>query len=117
MRYNPSRIDIISILTILVKAGYPPRSLTLISQLPVSSLGLQKGDQIIVTQLENSVSPLTRQTSPPKIPPSTILGVNPPISSRSPPQAKEAIGDEYVDTDGGVLIHRVSYISRPKYNL
>ncbi|KAH7102387.1 OTU-domain-containing protein [Auriculariales sp. MPI-PUGE-AT-0066] len=32
-----------------VKLGYPPRPLTLISELPISSLGLQRGDQLVVT--------------------------------------------------------------------
>ena len=33
----------------VVKLGYPPRALTLIPELPLSSLGLQRGDQLVVT--------------------------------------------------------------------
>ena len=35
---------------LLVKGGYPPQPLTIIPELPVDSLGLKQGDQLVVTQ-------------------------------------------------------------------
>ncbi|CCA69782.1 related to OTU1-Yeast OTU Deubiquitinating enzyme 1 [Serendipita indica DSM 11827] len=35
-----------------VKTGFPPRSITLISELPIASLGLQRGDQLIIGELK-----------------------------------------------------------------
>jgi len=91
-----------------LKAGYPPNSLTLIPQLPLSSLGLKKGDQLIVTQA--SGAGITHAPPPPVVSPTSAPGVNPPNVSSNVPinqPGKQALGDEYVPTDGGVLIHRV----------
>ncbi|KAF8733704.1 hypothetical protein AX14_003629 [Amanita brunnescens Koide BX004] len=64
-----------------LKSGYPPRILTTIPDLPISSLGIVRGDQIIVTD---------------------VAPQRPPI-----PQNRPSEGPVYVDTNGGVLIHRV----------
>ncbi|KAF9500486.1 OTU-domain-containing protein [Pleurotus eryngii] len=70
-----------------LKAGYPPRDLHLVADLPVSSLGLRDGDQII----------LTASSSPP-VPPET----------RPPPPPPSAAGPVHVATaDGSFLVHRV----------
>jgi ubiquitin thioesterase OTU1 len=94
-----------------VKSGYPPRSLTLIPQLPLSSLGLQKGDQLIVTQASGSGithAPLPSSaaaTASPSLARASKAATGPPIEQ----PGKQALGDEYVETDGGALIHRVSH--------
>jgi len=35
-----------------VKTGFPPQSITMISELPLSSLGLKRGDQLIISELK-----------------------------------------------------------------
>lgn len=91
-------------MTIEVRTGYPTRSLTLIPELPISSLGLQRGDQIIVneasgTQL-NPVLP-SQTSSIPVLPASSHLGVAPPLT------APTSSGPECVEIDGSYLVHRV----------
>jgi len=90
-----------------LKAGYPPQPLTTISQLPLSSLGLKRGVQLLVTESSGGT---ISQAPHSKITPSPSTGLNPPKNSSQPPIAqpgKQALGDEYVQTDGGVLVHRV----------
>ncbi|GJJ12658.1 hypothetical protein Clacol_006902 [Clathrus columnatus] len=89
-----------------LKAGYPPTSLTLIPELPVTALGITKGDQLIVTEISG------RQTtqSPPRSfgGQTTAVGVNPPNASINQTLlGRQALGNDYVQTEGGVLIHRV----------
>ena len=88
----------------VVKAGYPPHQLTLIPELPVSSLGFANGDQVILTQKASSAAytqpapaapqparDATRMTSPRRVPaPVTPSG-----------------GVDHVETGSGVLVHRV----------
>lgn len=80
----------------LVKSGYPPRTLTIVPELPLHSLGLQLGDQIIVSEAPNPDTqiPLSRTTHPP-------LPV--PIQ---PPQSPS--GPDHVEVDASFLIHRVN---------
>lgn len=90
-----------------VKTGYPPRSLTLIPELPFSSLGIIAGDQIIVSEIPRL--DLTGgvaqdiETRPPQLPGSAeetqIAAI--PLSS--------AFGKaDFVETgDGSVLVHRI----------
>ena len=108
----------------IVKSGYPPRQLTLIPELPVSSLGLRAGDQIILTQKPGtapspaSSTPLSSQAAPP---PSTPLSAGAPRSaglreSYLAIPTTPSGGTDYVNTDSGVLIHRVRaylYASSP----
>ena len=83
-----------------MKAGYPPYQLTLIPELPLSSLGLANGDQIIVTQKAGS----TVFTQPePTVQPST-RGTTSPTSPKDNTKSGEP---DYVVTDSGVLVHRV----------
>lgn len=92
----------------VVKTGYPPRTLTLISELPVSSLGLKKGDQLIVSGSSTSSSivgqtaPTARRRQPSPSVPRTPLSPL-PLQSNHP---------EHVEAVGGFLIHRVSSFSR-----
>ncbi|KAJ3732299.1 hypothetical protein DFJ43DRAFT_1074709 [Lentinula guzmanii] len=105
-----------------LKSGYPPRSLDLANpELPISSLGLKAGDQLIVGEESESSS----RTNGPK-PAGSPVKVNPPAKvnpqssastpPRAPPQVSSARttpsnsssnGPVHIPTDGGVLIHRV----------
>ncbi|KAH0583725.1 hypothetical protein H2248_009331 [Termitomyces sp. 'cryptogamus'] len=80
-----------------LKAGYPPQSLTLIPELPIESLGLKAGEQIIVAELPDAPPP-----SEPSTPESS-----PPMFLTRRPQPSQSSGPDYVQTDGGVLIHRI----------
>ena len=95
-----------------VKAGYPPRALTaVIPELPLSSLGLAPGDQLIVVQKSGSSAAPTLNTAYP--------GQHTPAAARPTPSNPrqevaaptrstiEDDGPDYVTTDGGYLIHRV----------
>ncbi|EEB88910.1 hypothetical protein MPER_13060 [Moniliophthora perniciosa FA553] len=94
----------------LLKTGYPPRSLTLIPELPLSSLGLMQGDQLIVAEdtsdpASNKPAPASRSTAA-AIPSSSVPASAP---SRSKVSSQRASSDpEHVETDdGGFLVHRV----------
>ena len=99
--------------TIEVRTGYPTRSLTLIPELPVSSLGLQRGDQIIVNEASAQLeSPLPTRGAPliPVLPASSQLG---PVS-HPPVRAPTSSGPEFVEVDGSYLVHRVRSASISK---
>ena len=101
---------------VAVKAGYPPRPLTaVIPELPLTSLGLAPGDQLIVNQKSGSAAPPS-----PGVTSSTAQSravVNPPASvptlssnaAQVAPGFSEAGngGPDYVEIDGGYLVHRV----------
>lgn len=101
---------------VIVKAGYPPRPLTaVIPELPLSSLGLAPGDQLIVVQKSGSAAPPGVSSAAPPISP---VNQRSPPAGRSPPSSNprqaapvasttEGDGPDYVDVDGGYLIHRV----------
>jgi ubiquitin thioesterase OTU1 len=100
-----------------VKSGYPPQSLTIVPELPLSSLGLKQGDQIIVSQKAGAVdralpkpklatSPPTRTSVSASAPGSSLsAGLSSGVPSNAAAQTKEP---DSVATDGGFLIHRVS---------
>lgn len=95
--------------SLLVKSGYPPRALTIIPELPFDSLGLQRGDQIFVSEEPNPethipssqpVGPVSaRPTQPPPLVPSSTT--RPQFIPQGPS------GPDHVEVDGGFLIHRV----------
>ena len=102
-----------------MKAGYPPHDLVLIPELPLESLGLKQGEQLIVRQKAeaNRTSPgsALRAQSPPSSTVQSSRGpttgltasqVREPSPSRGSPAAN-AGGPDYVETDGGYLVHRV----------
>ena len=104
---------------LLVKSGYPPRTLAIVPELPFDSLGLQRGDQIIVSEdpnpeshipsVQQPVGPVSaRATQPPPLPAPTTR-----------PQfiPQEPSGPDRVEVDGGFLIHRVSTYLSIRYNL
>jgi len=81
-------ITLPSLLTIFdtVKSGYPLRPLTLVPELPIDSLGIKPGDQIIVSEL------VTHE----------IVKDNP-----RPPPLAPSTHPYYIDVNGSVLVHRV----------
>ncbi|KAI0797963.1 OTU-domain-containing protein [Abortiporus biennis] len=93
-----------------LKAGYPPHSLTLIPELPLESLGLQKGEQLIVSQRAGTSAPQPPAVaaSPPR---STATQSQQPTrqgSSRATSApASQSSGPDYVEVEGGYLIHRI----------
>ncbi|KAG5647285.1 hypothetical protein DXG03_000822 [Asterophora parasitica] len=113
-----------------LKAGYPPHVLTVIPELPIESLGLKSGEQIIVSELPDASSAgSSTSTSATTVPPSRqcatpdpgsnpllsspVVETRPPVpvprvpaSAFRPPPA-QSHGPDYVETDGGVLIHRI----------
>ncbi|KAF8917399.1 OTU-domain-containing protein [Mucidula mucida] len=79
----------------ILKCGYPPRSLTLIPELPISSLGLTPGDQIIVND------------DPSRAPPPPAPAPAPAVIPRSTAAPTTSAAPEHVPTDGSFLVHRV----------
>lgn len=99
-----------------VKTGYPPRSLTLVPELPFSSLGIKSGDQVIVSEIPGpsggqlGTTPVTANAPPPPLNdlarPHTVDPAG--VSSLGTTMT----GPDCVDTaDGGVLVHRVRLCS------
>jgi len=87
-----------------LKSGYPPRALTLVPELPLSSLGLQRGDQITVTLNPNSVTP----TSNAKLPaPAPAPKAQPALSAPTSGPKATSKSDGFVETQTGTLVHRV----------
>ncbi|KAK7451771.1 ubiquitin-specific protease otu1 [Stygiomarasmius scandens] len=87
-----------------LKTGYPPRNLTIVPELPLSSLGLKAGDQIIVSgeaESNTSLQAPTRSAAPAS---SSNVPAAPRVTSPTKPSQN---GPEHVVTDGGVLVHRV----------
>ncbi|EKM55136.1 uncharacterized protein PHACADRAFT_255547 [Phanerochaete carnosa HHB-10118-sp] len=97
-----------------LKAGYPPHSLTLIPELPLESLGLKTGEQLIVTQ-----KPGAARTAAPAA--NTVSNASPaapmtgltrsqlsePVVLTPAPAAPQESGPDYVPTEGGYLVHRI----------
>ncbi|KAG8966258.1 ubiquitin-specific protease otu1 [Tulasnella sp. 419] len=87
-----------------LKAGYPPRTLTLVPSLPVESLGLQKGDQLIVGAASGSTASTSNRST-------TTSSANPHVNApaflpRTAPK-QETPSDVSVPVEGGTLVHRV----------
>jgi len=102
-----------------LKTGYPAHSLTLIPELPLSSLGLKQGEQIIVTEkspvggppiTSQPTSPTTTTTRSRAPAPVAPIGfpreVQQPLSPAAPSSSSSS-GPDYVQTDGGYLVHRI----------
>ncbi|KAF8843550.1 OTU-domain-containing protein [Paxillus ammoniavirescens] len=81
-----------------IKSGYPPQTLTLIPELPLSSLGLKAGEQIIVNRTVSS---------PSRGPPPSTASRAPPAPARQPAARPTNTGPASVPTSSGVLVHRV----------
>lgn len=70
----------------ILKSGYPLRPLTLVPELPIDSLGIKAGDQIVVSE------PITQE----------IVKDNP-----HPPPVAPSTHPYYIDVNGSVLVHRI----------
>ena len=97
-----------------MKSGYPPRPLTVVPELPVSSLGLQRGDQIIVSEAPAdatsgsssiSLQSPSRSTAAPSRPAPIRTSVTAPASA--PILKPVDSGPDAVEVDGSFLVHRV----------
>ncbi|KAG8807335.1 ubiquitin-specific protease otu1, partial [Serendipita sp. 399] len=69
-----------------VKTGFPPRSITLVSELPIASLGLKRGDQLIISELK----PTATTTAPAPLPAASVPSRSSNPSSTAKPQASPA---------------------------
>ncbi|KZV97038.1 OTU-domain-containing protein [Exidia glandulosa HHB12029] len=91
-----------------LKAGYPPHALTLVPDLPISSLGLQRGEQLVVTEARGSSTSHHRATTSAS---STAGAIKPAPAPVAPQVLKQVASSsdavETVRVDGGVLVHRV----------
>lgn len=88
-----------------VKSGYPPQSLTAIPELPLDSLGLKPGEQLIVNAKPGGPGPSSAApiaSAPPSQTASTPI--IPPPPQAAPPATS---GPDSVEIDGGALVHRV----------
>ncbi|KAH9958309.1 OTU-domain-containing protein [Russula dissimulans] len=100
-----------------LKAGYPPRSLTgVFPELPLSSLGLAPGDQLIVVQRSGSAASPGVTSSAPSltVDPRTLdAPASLPTLSSNPGQAASLLsttgngGPDHVEVNGGYLVHRI----------
>lgn len=109
----------------VVKTGYPPRPLTLVPELPIASLDLKSGEQLIVQETalgssRGSESNAAR-SPPPRAAPSSpkrreqpsqaaplAAAIRKPTQPRAPsPKRKSGKEVESIEVDGGWLIHRV----------
>ncbi|KAJ6623496.1 hypothetical protein B0H10DRAFT_796931 [Mycena sp. CBHHK59/15] len=102
-----------------LKSGYPPRILMIVPELPVSSLGLKAGEQIIVSEVAEQASGVAR--SPNKLSSSSSPFLDPtpnsssrtfnavPAAPRTPttPPVSASRSPDAVETDGSFLVHRV----------
>ncbi|KIJ69014.1 hypothetical protein HYDPIDRAFT_172511 [Hydnomerulius pinastri MD-312] len=88
-----------------IRSGYPPQTLTIIPELPLSSLGLKAGEQIIVNQKISSTTRGSGGPSPAK-PPVTATGA-PPAAAHQPTAPAASTGPASIPTSTGVLVHRV----------
>ena len=97
-------------MTSTVKSGYPPQSLSIVPELPLSSLGLKQGDQIIVSQKAgpaDTALPKPKSTSPSARTSATavVSGSSLGLPSKATAQTTEP---DLVALEGGFLVHRVS---------
>jgi ubiquitin thioesterase OTU1 len=110
-----------------VKTGFPPRTITLVSELPISSLGLTRGDQLIVNELKPTPTSSAPAPAPGPAPPSRgrIPQPNPPppkpapkyisppsqlapTSIPQPPSTSiSSSRPDEITTPSGILVHRI----------
>jgi len=102
-----------------LKAGYPPKVLTVVPELPLASLGLKPGEQIIVSELPGAPNSFPQSNPATPLSPSSRRSNDDPSAARRPtpaytssiptsePLPSVSSGPDYVNMDGGVLIHKV----------
>ena len=104
-----------SVFVSAVKAGYPPHPLTLVPELPIDSLGLQSGEQLVVTQRaggsQNAFRSAHASPFPAQSPVAAMTGKTASQVRQTPawsPSPSPPKGPDYVLTSNGYLMHRVS---------
>ncbi len=98
-----------------MKSGYPPKSLAIVPELPLESLGLKRGEQLIVTQKAGTSAPRVGPPSTPVQPQAQVqqLRETPvPTPGDSGRANVPSGGPDSVTTDAGILVHRVSVVLR-----
>lgn len=109
-----------------MKTGFPPRTITLVSELPISSLGLTRGDQLIVNELKptptssapapvpaSAPAPSSRgripqsNPPPPKPAPKSISPPFQPAPASIPQPPSTSSRPDEVTTPSGILVHRI----------
>ncbi|KAF8911961.1 OTU-domain-containing protein [Gymnopilus junonius] len=88
----------------ILKCGYPPRPLTLVPELPIESLGLQRGEQLIVT--EDTSKPVASQSRVQPQASSIHQQATSPIFQHKSASASPS-GPDSVEVDGSFLVHRI----------
>ncbi|TFK54796.1 hypothetical protein OE88DRAFT_1732097 [Heliocybe sulcata] len=91
-----------------LKIGYPPRTLAVIPELPLESLGLKAGDQLIVSQKPGAAP--TQAATQSSAPAARVLSHNAALGNASVPRippASSSSGPDYVETENGTLVHRI----------
>lgn len=108
--------------------GFPPRPVTLISELPTSSLGLKRGDALIINELKGTstsaipspmpaalsqanLQSVAQRTTPlpqpaPKVNNSPLFPAS-ATSSTSPATLTTSAKPDEVRTPSGILVHRI----------
>ncbi|TBU50761.1 OTU-domain-containing protein [Dichomitus squalens] len=108
-----------------LKAGYPPHPLTIVPELPIDSLGLQQGEQLVVTQRPAAGHQAFQGSKgtafPAPSPAAAMTGLTASqvrespgpsrtgsaVSTSKAGSARGGGGPEYVLTSNGYLMHRV----------
>ena len=99
-----------------VKAGYPPHPLTIVPELPIDSLGLKQGEQLVVTQRPSAGHQAFQSARsspfPAPRPAAAMTGLTASQVRDTPtptarPGGKGGLPD-HVPTSNGYLMHRVS---------
>jgi len=98
-----------------LKSGYPPKSLTIVPELPLESLGLKRGEQLVVAQKGGASAPRQTSSTPRPVQPQPQAQVQAmpketvptsiPATARSGGSASGS--PDSVATDAGILVHRI----------
>src|SRR5258706_1107548 len=92
----------------VVKLGYPPQPLVLVPELPISSLGIKRGDQLTVNE-KKGVTPTS--IVPPSVPaapiPDPIPQAATPPAAAPVPRQPASTGPVTISTPSGILVHQV----------
>ncbi|KAI0079870.1 OTU-domain-containing protein [Panus rudis PR-1116 ss-1] len=94
-----------------IKGGYPPHALTVIPELPLDSLGLKPGEQLIVNSRGGSApaqppAAAAASSARTQAPLSSSATLNTPAANTSAPVSSSG-GPDHVEVDGSYLIHRI----------
>ncbi|KAL6300140.1 OTU-domain-containing protein [Sparassis latifolia] len=94
----PSRQDL--------RAGYPPHPLTLVPELPLESLGLKPGEQLIVTEKAAPTRAPSQASAPARVP-EAMTGLTASQVREIPVSQTDSSMPDTVPVEGGYLVHRI----------